>query len=132
MNLKPYFTQDYLFQINSAFISPTEKLFFFGAGVLVLLGAVFKIASVLALNPVDKAIRNKFYRLFLTIGVSELFWYLCRYENVRFFGSHFVAWAIVLIGAAWFLGVLVSIIRNYKQDKTIWDKEQVKLKYLPK
>ena len=132
MNLKSFFTYNYLFQINSAYISPGEKMFFFIACALVLLGVVFKIGSVLALNPVDKIVRNRFYRLFLTIGIAELLWYLCRFENAMFFGSHFVAWVVALIGAVWFVVILVSVFRNYKEDKTMWGKEQVKLKYLPK
>jgi len=132
MNLKPYFTQQYLFQINSAYISPQEKLFMFAGAILVLLAIVFKIASNLALNPVDKLIRQKFYRLFFSICISELLWYLCRYENAMFFGTHFVAWIIALIGIIWFLALILSIFRNYKKDKVVWDKEQLKLKYLTK
>ena len=132
MNLKQYFTQAYLFNIDTAFISPKEKLFLFAGAILVLLAVVFKIASVLALNPVDKRVRQRFYVLFLTIGLSELVWYLCRIQNARFFGSHFVAWFIVLIGLVWFVTILVSVIRSYRKDKGSWNKEQMKMKYLAK
>lgn len=132
MNIKSLFTYNNLFQINSAYVSPAEKMVFFAAAALVLLAMVFKIASRLALNPVDKAFRDRFYRLFLSIGIAELLWYLCRYENANFFGSHFVALVIALIGVIWFLAILVSMLRYYGKEKTNWNKEQVKLKYLPK
>lgn len=132
MNIKTYFTSEYLFQINNAYISPQEKLFFLSGVILVLLAIVMKISSVLAPTPVDGKYRKKFYYIFLTIGLSELLWYLCRYENIRFFGSHFVVWLIVLIGLVWFFKILISALKNYSKEKVVWEKEQLKLKYLPK
>lgn len=129
--LKQFFTTQYLFNVNSAFISPKEKLFFLVGAILVLLGVVLKISSVLSPNPIDKKYRQKFYLLFLTVGLLELFWYLCRYENVRFFNTHFVAWIYILIGIIWFVVILVKAFRNYSREKMLWEKDQVKLKYLP-
>ncbi len=131
MNLKSFFTSQYLFQINPAFISPTEKLFALVGAVLVLLAIVFKISSVLAPAPVDKKFRGKFFSLFLTIGLGELFWYFCRYQNIKFFGSHFMAWLIILIGLIWLGVIAVRMIKNYRKEKVAWEKEQVKSKYLP-
>jgi Ca2+/Na+ antiporter len=132
MNIKQYLSYQYLFQTNTVFVSPQEKLFFLSGGILVLLAIVLKIAAVLSPNPVDQKFRNKFYRLFLTIGLAQIFWYLCRYENVLFFGTHFVALVIALIGVIWLVAILVSIFRFYRPAKEVWEKEQVKLKYLPK
>ncbi|MEK7161595.1 MAG: hypothetical protein AAB729_02800 [Patescibacteria group bacterium] len=131
MNLKSYFTSQYLFQINPAFIAPSEKLFALAGGVLVLLAIVFKISAVLAPTPVDKKFRGKFFSLFLTIGLGELFWYFCRYQNAKFFGSHFVAWLIVLIGLVWLIFILIGIFKNYSKEKQELEKETLKLKYLP-
>ncbi len=132
MNLKSYFTSQYLFQINSAFVSPGEKLVFAAGAVFTLLAVVLKIAAITAANPTDAKYRNKFYGVFLFLGLSQLFWYLCRYENVKFFGSHFVAWLFVLIGVIWLALILKSIFQNYRAEKMAWDKEQLKMKYLPK
>jgi len=132
MNLKSYFTYNNLFQINSAVVSPQEKVFFIGGIVLLLLAIVLKIAGKLAPTPTDSKYRNKFYRLFLTIGIAQVFWFLCRYENVKFFGSHFVAMLIVLIGIIWFVWILLKILKNYKTEKVVWEKEQLRMKYLPK
>jgi hypothetical protein len=132
MNLKQYFTSQYLFQFNTAYISPQEKLFFLAGVILILLSIVLKIASVLAPNPVDAKYRQKFYRLFLSIGLAGIFWYLCCYENAMFFGTRFTAFLIVLIGIIWLVAILISILKNYKTEKVVWEKEQVRLRYLPK
>jgi hypothetical protein len=132
MNIKQFFTYQNLFQINTAFISPREKLFFLSGVILILLSIVLKISSVLAPNPVDGKYRQKFYHLFLSIGLVEILWYLCRYENAMFFGTHFVALLIVLIGLVWLVAILTGMFKNYKKEKDVWEKEQVKLKYLPK
>ncbi len=132
MNLKSYLTYQYLFQTNTVFVSPQEKLFLLSGGILVLVAIVLKIAAVLSPNPVDQKFRNRFYRLFLTVGIAQTVWYLCRYENVLFFGTHFIALIIVLTGVVWLVAILTSAFKRYNADKTVWEKEQVKLKYLPK
>ena len=132
MNLKHFFTSDYLFTVNTVYISPKEKLFFVSAIVLVLLSIVLKIASKLSQNPADVKYRTKFYHLFLTIGLSELAWYFCRWQNVRFFNTKFVAWLIILLGIIWFVKLAVSTFKNYSAEKDTWEKEQIKAKYLPK
>ena len=104
---------------------------FFAGGILVLLAIVTKIASVLAENPVDKKYRNKFYVLFLSVGLSALVWYFFRYEDVIFFGTRFVEWIILLVSAVCFIKLLVSTFRNYPKEKELWEKEQVRMKYLP-
>jgi len=129
--LKQYFTSQYLFQIDTAFISPREKLMFFTGGILVLVAIVVKIAAVLAPNPVDKKYRNKFYSLFLSIGLAALVWYFFRYEDVLFFGTRFVEWFIILLAAVWFVWLVVYTIMHYPKEKEIWDKEQIRQKYLP-
>lgn len=124
--------KDYLFNINRVLLTRSDKLIFVIGAVLVVVAIVFKIAALYAPTPVDKLLRNKFYKLFLTIGLLEVVWFGFRYEEVTFFGSHFVAFVILLIGAIWFVQLIFSIFKNYKADKTVWEKEQIKLKYLPK
>lgn len=132
MILKQFVSPQFLFTFNSANIDPGEKLVFIFGVVLVLLAIVLKISAILAPNPVDSKYRQKFYRLFLTIGFGEVFWYLLRYENAMFLGTHFVAMAIAAMGLLWFVVIIINLARKYKADKMVWDKEQVRLKYLPK
>lgn len=132
MNLKHYLTSEFLFQINTAYISPQEKLVLALGGALVLLAIVFKISARLAPTPADGKYRNKFYNLFLTIGASFVVWFGMRYENARFFGSHFVVLLLAVIGVIWFVAILVGAFRKYRTEKQTWEKEQLKLRYLPK
>jgi len=132
MTIKSFFTKEYLFDINSAFVSPAQKLMLVVGAVFVLVAVALKISAMLAPTPVDSKYRQKFYNLFLTIGMLSLFWYLCRSENVLFFGSRFVAFVILLLGLVWAVMILISMVRKYSGEKQSYEKEQVKLKYLPK
>ena len=130
--IKQFFSYQYLFQVNTAFISPREKLFFFAGIILLLLSIVLKISAVLSANPIDTKYRQKFYVLFLSIGLSQLVWYFCRYEYITFFDTRFVEWIIVLIALIWAAAIAVDWFKNYGKEKIVWEKEQVRLKYLPK
>ena len=130
-NLKKLVSYNYLFTL-AVIITRSDKLFFVLGASLVILAIVFKIAALYAPTPVDKILRNKFYSMFLCIGLLEILWFAARYENVMFFGTHFVALIILLIGLLWFVRLVWSIVKNYRADKNLWEKEQVRLKYLPK
>ncbi len=128
-NLHKLVSKSYLFS-NAVIFTRSDKMFFVGGIVAVVLSIVFKVASLRAPNPVDKKLRARFYHLLLTIGIFEIVWFGFRYQNVTFFGSHFVALAILLIGLIWLICIAVAIFKNYKKDKSEWDKKQVKQKYL--
>lgn len=131
MSIKEFFSYQYLFQIDRVVVHQSDRaLGFLGAGLLVL-GVVFKLAAMYAPSSVDSKYRNIFFKLFFSIGLAEIIWYICRLEFVSFFGSHFVAFIILLIGIVWFIITLIKIIKHYSQDKQIWEKEQVRAKYLP-
>ena len=130
-NLHKLVSSSYLFT-NAVIYTRSDKMFFAAGCLMVILAIVFKIAALSAPNPVDKVLRNRFYKLFLTIGISEVVWFGFRYENATFLGSHFIALIILLIGLIWFVCLAVSVIKNYNGNKDTWEKEQVKLKYLPK
>lgn len=132
MNLKTFFTSNYLFNANAIGLTKGDQAMLFFGLTSILLAVVFKIASVSAPTPPDKAFRSKLFNIFLTLGISETVWAGFRYQNIRFFGSRFVAWLIVSICLVWLIVALVKIIKNYSSEKQIWEKEQVKAKYLPK
>lgn len=132
MNIKQYFTSKFLFDIDRVMLHRADKVFLALGGVLIILAVLFKLAAVYAPTPIDRKYRQKLYNLFLTIGLLEVAWFGARYQTVRFFGNHFTALLILFIGLVW-LGFIVSfMVRNYKSEKAVWEKEQVKLKYLPK
>ena len=130
MTLKSFFNPQNLFDVNVAYTNPQERLFFLIGVILILLSVVLKISAVLAPSPVDQKSRNKFYVLFLSIGLAMIIWYFFRDENVMFFGSVFVASLIVLTGVFWFIAIIVSLFKHYGKEKAIWEKEQVRLRYL--
>jgi len=132
MNIKELFSAQSLFEINRVMIEPQDKALMFVGLVLVVLAVVFKLAAVYAPTPVDKKYRGKFFSLFAWIGVSELVWFLARSQYVRFFGTRFVAFLILLIGLIWLVMLVMKTLKGYSAEKREWEKQEVKLKYLPK
>ncbi len=132
MDIKNIFSYQNLFQINTAFISPGEKLFFMAGAISFLIAVILKIASILATSPVDKEYRNNFYKVFAFFGLGQMLWYVLRSQNITFFGTKFVAFLVILIAIIWFVWVVIKFIKNYSTKKDVWEKEQQKLKYLPK
>jgi hypothetical protein len=130
--IKQYFTSKFLFEIDRVMLHRADKVFLSVGAILVVLAIIFKLAAVYAPNPVDGKYRQKFYNLFLNIGLSEVVWFGARYYFIRFFGSHFVALVILAIGLVWFVMIATKMVKNYRKEKIAWEKEQVKLKYLPK
>ena len=132
MDFKSYLTKEYLFQINHVIIARGDKVFAAIGAILIVLAVLFKLAAVFAPTPVDKKYRQKFFNLFLSIGIYEVIWFGARAQTVTFFGSHFVALLGLLIGLVWLIILIVKMIKNYGREKQGFEKEQVKLKYLPK
>jgi uncharacterized membrane protein len=99
---------------------------------LLVLGLVFKLAAVYAPNAVDAKYRQKFFKLFFSIGLAEIIWYGFRAQYVAFFGSHFIALVILIIGLVWLVVLVIKMIKNYSGEKMEMEKEQLKAKYLPK
>lgn len=130
MNFKAIFSYKFLFEINRVSIEQVDRFFLIFGISLIALAIIFKLGEIFSPTPIDKNYRKKFFNIFLIIGLSELVWYGARVLWVRFFGSHFFAMLLGLIGFAWFLFVLIKMIQNYTIEKVLWEKEQVKLKYL--
>lgn len=132
MSLKQFFSTKFLFEINRVMIEPVDKIFALIGATAVLVAVIFKLAAIYAPTEVDKKYRQKFFKLFMTIGLSLVIWYGARMELIRFFGTHFVALAVLLTGFLCLVWLLVKMFKNYKEEKQQWQKEQIKLKYLPK
>jgi hypothetical protein len=131
MTIKEIFTKRFLFDVNPVMIENIDKMFGVAGAVMVILAAIFKMAAVFAPTPVDKRVRNRFFSMFLTIGLLELIWYGLRYQNVTVLGSHFTAMLIFAIGLVWLGFIIKDIWNNYKSEKQNWEKEQVRQRYLP-
>ena len=132
MNIKELVSYKYLFQIDRVMLHQSDKALGYVGAALVVLGIVFKLAAMYAPTPVDAKWRNKLFQLFFSIGIAEVIWYAFRLQYVSFFGSHFIAFLILLIGLIWFVVLVVKMIKNYSWEKAEMEKEQLKAKYLPK
>ena len=132
MSFKEFFAVKSLFEINRVMIEPADKVLMSVGLALVLLAIIFKLAAAYAPTPVDKKYRSKFFNLFAWIGLLELVWFGARAQYVRFFGTRFTALLILLVGLAWFVPLVISSFKHYSEEKTQWEKDQVKAKYLPK
>ena len=129
-NFHKLINSQYLFTIPVVLVR-SDWLFLYIGAIAIVLSIVFKIAAKTSPSPVDHKYRQKFYSLLLFTGVWEVVWFGCRWENVNLFGTHFVALFGVLIALVWLLMIIISMVKNYTSQKQAWEKEQVRLKYLP-
>ena len=126
-----FLTADFLFNINRVLIEPVDKGFLFIGVAFVVLAIVFKLGAKFAPSNIDSKYRNKFFHLFLTIGIMEIIWFVARTQFIMLFGTHLIALLIILIGLFWFGWVIKKMMQNYRREKQEWEKQQLKLKYLP-
>ena len=129
---KQLFSSQFLFQINRVIIEPADKVFLFVGFAALAIAVFLKIAQKLSPSPVDARYRGSLFNLFAFLSFSEIVWYLARRQFVPFFGTHFVAMGILLIAILWLTWIVAKMAKGYRREKTIWEKQQVKMKYLPK
>lgn len=132
MNLAELFTSTFLFSINRIQIEPADKFFLLAGVAALVVAIILKLAAKFSPSPVDAKYRNKLFNVFLFLALAEIIWYGARAQLVRFFGTHFAAILIILIASVWLIINLWKMLRNYRGEKQAWEKEQVRLKYLPK
>ena len=130
--LQKLFDTTYLFYVDPTVLHRSDKIFFAIGAIAVVLAGVLKLGAWYAPNPIDRRVRERVYTMLLTIGLLEIVWFGARIQNIRFFGTHFAALVILLIGVFWLVKISTAVILRYRRDKAAWEKEQIKLKYLPK
>ena len=130
MSLRELFSQQFLFEINRIQILPIDKLFLLIGAVAFVVAVILKLGAKYAPSPADGKYRNKLFSAFLFLSLAEIIWYGSRLQFVRLLGTHFVAIAIIIIFLWWLLSIAWKMFRNYRNEKTVWEKEQVRMKYL--
>lgn len=125
-------SKQYLFQISYTGLSRSDKEFLLLGALALVFAVMFKFAAVFSPTPVDKKYRNRLFNLLLTVGLWELVWFLLRSQDIIFFGTHFVALLGLLIGLIWLAMIVSSMFKSYSSEKQTWEKEQVRLRYLPR
>ncbi len=130
MNFKKIFTSDFFFTIDIAKLHRTDWVVFIVGALLIAVGLFISILRRNKANPYSKSVLSRLSRLFITIGLLELLWFLFRFEAVKWFGTRFTAALVLLIGLIWLAAILKDYFKNHKKRTTEWEKEQLKLKYL--
>lgn len=129
---KNFFTAKFLFEINRVQLQPSDKFFLLIGVASMVIAIIFKLAAKFSPSPIDSNYRSKLFNLFLFLSLGEIFWYGARVQLVKFFGTHFVAILIIAIAFVWLILALWKMFKHYGAEKATWQKEQVRLKYLPK
>lgn len=121
---------DYLFTIDRLNLAPTDWWYMYIGIGLVVIAAALRIVERALKNPFDRQLARKLFVLCLFAGLAEIIWFGARYQNVRFFGTHFVALIILLATFVW--GSILKIRYWMKRSGQLsaWQKEQIKQKYL--
>lgn len=132
MNFKKLISVQYLFGGSQIGLVRSDKVFLIFGAAFVGLAVVLKIVQTLAKHPVKRRLVGKVYVLALTLGLALVVWFGARYQNVKFFGTHFVALLLCLLAGIWLAAILAYWFRKFPSEKQEWDKAQARLKYLPK
>lgn len=131
MDFKYFFTVESIFKTNIIGMQKFDLIFFYFGLISILVATIFKIAEIKSPTPVDAKVRASFFSIFLSLGIGELIWSGFRYENISFFGIRFLALLILFLGFVWLMTVFLKIFKTYSLEKDVWEKEQIKQKYLP-
>jgi hypothetical protein len=128
--LKHIFSYDFLIYINRVQLERVDKVFALGSAVIVALALVIRIVISMQRGHIRVQLLQRFWRLFLTMGLLGLVWFGARYELVSGFGSHLAFLLLVVIGLIW-LGYIVRYwLTTYKRECVAWEHKQQKDRYL--
>lgn len=130
--IKKFFSYDFQFYVNPIRIETVDQIFAGIALCAIVLAIAFKVRVRFAKNEISKNFFSRLVRLFATVGILGVVWYGLRYQNVNLFGSHFMFLLLLAIGLVWFGFIAKYWWKHYAMERTAWEKEQLKMKYLAK
>lgn len=123
-------TYDFWFGYDRTMIHATEKLIFLAAALLVLAGLVCLIYTLFVKNEFLEKIAKWIAKIYIIIGLLEIFWFLLRFQNVQVFGTRFVAALIAVIGLIWIYFPIKYFFTKYKVDMAEAERKASRDKYL--
>jgi hypothetical protein len=129
INWSQFATGDYWFGIDSV-LHQTDKLFFYGGALLIIIGIIAISYARFAANQFLAKVARQVSKIFVTIGVLELLWFGLRYEVAQVIGTRFVAFLILLVGLIWLYYPIRYLISHYETDMTRARREASREKYL--
>lgn len=120
------------FSQPSTILTPEDKYLGYVFAGLLVLAILFRLSVIFSRNPVNKVLLKKFWHLTFSTGLSGLIWLGVRYENTPIFSQRYWAGLALAIGVVWLLFVLKYLVFDYFKQKSEYNREQIKNKYLPK
>ncbi len=124
------FSYEFFFKIDRVRLHRSDWAILVVGAMLILAGVFASVYKRYRQVPYAKILLARLVRLFITTGILFGLWFGFRYESVRWFGTRFAAVIILAYGLTWLGFILVDYIRNYRPHKQLWEKEQLKNKYL--
>lgn len=125
-----FFSSNFQFAINRVRLETVDKVFGGIAVALVAIGVVSFIVSRLNRNIVTKRFLRRVQTWSLTMGLLGLVWFAARYQLVALFGTHLAFLIVLLVAIIWLWHIISYRLRVYTHEKEVWEKEQLKQKYL--
>ncbi len=125
--------RSYLLGPNPLDLSRSDTIFFWVSLVFLVVAVVGKVIALRA--PADGPKRylfNRFFHLFLTIGIFTLVWVGTRFENIPWLSAHIVVLILFLIWFTWLVFIALFYFQKYRYSQRQWEDEAVKQKYLTK
>lgn len=98
---------------------------------LLVLAVVFYLATLGVSSPLYKKLLKRFGNLSVTTSICGLLWFGFRYENTPIFALRYWAALAYLIGLVWLVFILKYLLLNFRSEKSEFEREQVKRKYIP-
>lgn len=107
---------------------------FFGylfAGLLVL-AVLCSLGGRFLRHPMVRKLSAKFENLAWTISIFGLVWFGFRYESTPVLARRLWAGLITVAAIVWLLFILKYLIFDFWREKSRYEREQIKNKYLPR
>jgi len=123
-------SSDYLINIDPTALHRSDKAFLIIGAALTIAGIIFRLTSMSSHHPPARRMWRRLSLWALTIGLVEVLWFILRYQQAMYLGSHLVAFLILLIGIIWLVPLLKYWLGQYRHDVGQWQKDQVKQKYI--
>lgn len=121
----------YLFGPNPIELSRSDWGFFWLAVGFVLFSLIAKVLAIKSESESpDKLLRNRFFHLFLTVGILLLLWSGMRFENIPWLSTRLLALLLLFLWLLWLAFIARYLFSSFRVQKKAWEAELLKRKYL--
>jgi hypothetical protein len=128
-NLTSYY---FWFTQPSTTLSPADKTLIYIFFGMLAVSIVFLFASKFTKHLIYRKLFKKFWHLIFWIAIGGVVWSALRYENTPIFAERYWAGLNFVIGIVWLIFILKYLVFNFRGEKSEYDHELIRSKYLPK